>query len=51
MSFDLSIAKLVLSASDASHTFDIGEDPEDVLNEVGGEIFRALYTYSVQAAD
>lgn len=51
MSFDLSIAKLVLSASDASHTFDVGEDPEDVLNEVGGELFRITYIYGAQAAD
>lgn len=35
MSFDSSVDKLVLSASDALHTFDIGEDAEDVLNEVG----------------
>lgn len=36
MSFDLSVDKMVLSALDASYTIDVGEDPEDVLNEVGG---------------
>lgn len=35
MSFDLSVNKMVLSALDASYSIDVGEDPEDVLNEVG----------------
>lgn len=35
MAFDIGVDRMIFSASDATDTFDVGEDLEDVVNEVG----------------